>query len=162
MGAPKEILKRIKKSKGSLLFLVLWLILCLNDQSENKELHLGAMNKNIFGFWKMTAIRYQNESGEWESETVFGGASIFTEDGHINTFTRTSELAFGYSGTFAIKGNDLIIQPEVSSLPEIEGKTIVRSLKSLKDDQMTLTMLDDATGRTYEMDFLLKTRHFSI
>jgi|GEM_PF-2627221 len=118
------------------------------------------MDQNLYGYWKMTVIRFLKDDGTWESEEVVGGASIFTESGYINTFTRTSELSFGYSGMFTIKGNDLIITPEVCSIQEREGGLFIRTVKSVSRDALTLGMVDDATGRSYEMDFIPLARSF--
>lgn len=114
----------------------------------------------LYGYWKMTAMRFLKPDQTWESESVFGGASIFTKAGYINTFTRTSELSFGYSGNFKLKGNDLVITPEVCSIPSLENRLIIRTLKSVSENELTLSMVDEATGREYEMDFQILTRSF--
>jgi hypothetical protein len=123
--------------------------------------YMETINKNLYGYWKMTGMRFRDESGSWNEETVIGGDSIITESGNINTYTRTSETDFGYSGKFKVKGDELIIALDVCTVPELEGKTIKRSVKELTSDSLTLGLLDDATGRSYEVDLKLVTRNFS-
>jgi hypothetical protein len=119
-----------------------------------------AVNNNLYGCWKLTAVKFMNGEGAWEEEEVLGGTSIFTEGGIISTFTRTSDLAFGYSGNFALNGNDLEIKADVCSIPDLEGKTIIRTVKKLTEDELTLGLDDEATGRYYLMDFKLLTFTF--
>jgi hypothetical protein len=128
--------------------------------NSTQEIVMATINQNLYGYWKMTAMRFLKTDGEWESETVFGGSSVFTESGQINTFTRTSEIPFGYSGTFVIKGNDLLITPEVCSITSQEGHLIIRTVKELGAESLTLAMTDEATGRKYEIDFRLLDRSF--
>lgn len=119
------------------------------------------MNENLYGYWKMTEMRFLDDDGNWISEKVFGGASVFTKSGEINTFTRTSEIAFGYSGRYTVKGNDLLITPEVSSILDQENKLIIRTIKELTADSLTLAMVDAATGRNYCIDFKIASRSFT-
>ena len=121
---------------------------------------MGAINNNLYGLWKMTAMRYQNDTGSWESESVFGGTSMFTSRGHILTFT-SAEIPFGYSGTFTMQGDDLVITPEVCSIPELEKTTIRRTVKSITAETLTLGMVDSATGRNYEIDLKLLAKTFN-
>jgi hypothetical protein len=121
---------------------------------------MNQITLDLYGYWKMIDMRFLKADGEWESEKVFGGCSLFTESGQINTFTRTSELAFGYSGTFTIKGNDLLIKPEVCSLQSLEGHIITRTIVQVSADRLVLGMTDEATGRKYEIFFDLVTRSF--
>ena len=123
---------------------------------------MALVNKNLYGCWKLTAMRYQISDGSWEDEVVFGGNAVFTESGEITTFTRTADLAFGYSGKFVLRGDDLVITPQVSSITAIEGKTIIRTVKILSAGELTLGMHDDATGRNYEIGFKLLTRQFAL
>ena len=116
--------------------------------------------QNLYGFWKMTGMRFLKADGTWEDEKVLGGTSAFTQSGQINTYTRTSELGFGYSGTFVVQDNTLIINVDVCSLPEYEGKTIRRIIKKTGPESLLLGMADDATGRDYEIEFSLVTRSF--
>jgi hypothetical protein len=117
--------------------------------------------KDLFGCWEMTEMKFKNGEGAWEHETVLGGTSIFTESGIVNTFTRTAELAFGYSGRFEIEGSDLRITLKVCSIPALESLQIIRKVLKLSTNALTLGMIDDATGREYEIDFKLLTRKFS-
>ena len=110
----------------------------------------------------MIAMRYRDIEGNWENELVFGGTSVFTETGVISTFTRTSELAFGYSGKFSLKGDDLVIVPEVCSIATLEGAPITRTVKKLTPETLLLGMIDDATGRNYEIELKLLTRSFAL
>lgn len=120
---------------------------------------MSVLNKNLYGMWRMIAMRFKKDDGAWESETVYGGFSSFTSGGYISTFTR-AEIPFGYSGKFTIKGDDLVIVPEVCSIQELEGQTIVRTVKKLTAETLTLAMTDHATGRNYEIDFKLLTHQF--
>ncbi len=122
---------------------------------------MGLTNRYIYGYWKMTAIRFQRIDGSWESERVIGGSSIITESGHITTYTRTSEVGFGYSGQFTVQNNVLIIKVEACSITALENTVITRVVLKATPDAMQLEMHDAATGRHYEMDFNLITRKFN-
>lgn len=121
---------------------------------------MGAINNNLYGLWKMVEMRFQRDDGSWEAEPVYGGTSMFTSNGQILTFTR-AEIPFGYSGTFTIKGDDLVITPEVCSLDELENTTIRRTVKHLTAETLTLGMVDAATERNYEIYFKLIAKSFS-
>lgn len=120
---------------------------------------MAKINQNLYGLWQMISMRFQNENGNWESEPVEGGTSMFTSTGQILTFTR-AEIAFGYSGTFVIDGDDLVITPDVCSIPELEKTPIIRRVISVTAESLTLGMTDAATGRIYEIDFRLVARSF--
>lgn len=107
----------------------------------------------------MTSMRFRKGDGAWEPEIVYGGTSVFTANGQIVTFTR-AEIPFGYSGSFKIKGDDLLITLEVCSIQELEGKMITRTVTKLTTDTLTLAMTDEATGRDYEIDFQLLATSF--
>ena len=117
--------------------------------------------KDVYGFWGMTAIRYRKPDGTWESETVFGGSTVITESGFINAYTRTSEIEFGYSGTFKLSGDGADVHLDVCSIQALEGKVVHRKVVKCTPEFLTTEMLDEATGRVYEMDFKLLTRRFS-
>lgn len=117
--------------------------------------------KNAYGFWGMTAIRYQKPDGSWESEKVFGGSTVITESGFINAYTRTSEVEFGYSGTFKVNGDGADVHLDVCTITALEGKVVYRKVLECTPEFLKTEMLDEATGRVYEMDFKLLTRRFS-
>ena len=119
------------------------------------------INKNLYGYWKMIAMRFRKADQSWESEEVLGGASVFTESGQILTYTRTSELGFGYNGTFEIKDNVIHTRIEVCSIPELEGTISTRTIKKLSADSLVLGMFDEATGRDYEIELKLVTNSFT-
>ena len=118
------------------------------------------VKRNLFGCWRLTAVRFKNYEGIWEHEEVYGGFSAFTEAGFMTTFSRTSDLPFGYSGTFSLNGNEIEITPEVCSIPELEGTKFFRTVKKLTSEDLTLGTDDEATGRHYELDFKLLTSTF--
>ena len=122
---------------------------------------MSMINQNLYGCWKMTEMRFLRPDGTWDLEPVIGGSSVFTQNGHISTFTRTADLPYGYSGRFTIKGNDLLVYPEASSIPEQEGHLLIRTVKELSADHLVLAMNDEATGRKYEMKFSILERHFA-
>jgi hypothetical protein len=124
-----------------------------------QDTFMTKINQSLYGLWEMTAMRFQDGAENWESEPIFGGTSMFTQSGQILTFTR-AEIAFGYSGTFVIDGDELVITPQVCSIPELEKTRFVRTVKTLTSDALTLMMTDSATGRRYEIDFRLISRSF--
>ena len=121
---------------------------------------MKTLNDSVFGFWKITSIRFLNSDEKWEDETLFGGSTIITKTGNLTTYTKTSDLSFGYSGTFKVKGDDLLITPDVCTIPEMEGNITIRTVKSVSEKSLLLGSIDEATGRTYEFEFELVTRGF--
>ena len=116
--------------------------------------------KNACGFWKMTSIRHQKSDGTWEAEKIIGGTTVITESGFINAYTRTTEIDFGYSGTYTVNGNVASVQVEVCSFPNLEGTTLLRTVLETTPEYLKTEMTDEATGRLYQMEFKLLTRTF--
>ncbi len=117
--------------------------------------------QNLYGYWKMTGMRYLKPDGSWEQEQVLGGSSVITQSGEILTYTRTSELGFGYSGQFTVEKDSLVTRVDVCSIPELEKKVIRRTIKQCTPQLLILGMHDEATGRDYEIEFNLLTRTFT-
>lgn len=95
--------------------------------------------------------RGETIGGEWKDETVIGGTGVFTPDGKICTFVKTTEYTLGFVGTYTFDGRVMRQSLRASSNQAFEGRTQERAIQFIEPDYLRLSAVDDVTGLKYEL-----------
>ncbi len=113
----------------------------------------------LFGYWQLESLGFMNID-TWENEVPISGTAVFTEAGFMNLYTHTTQFSFGLFGKFFVEDEKIYVSMDFCTTPEMKDKRFTLAITSANDKDLTLSMVDDATGLTYESHFRLITRRF--
>ena len=116
--------------------------------------------KNLYGYWQLESLRFMNID-KWEDEEPISGTAVFAEAGFMNLYTNTNQFAFGVFGRFFVEEENVCINVDFCTAPDMKENKLILSIASLTNETLILNMIDDATGLTFESHFKLITRTFS-
>lgn len=95
------------------------------------------------GTYKLVEYGYHSKKGEpfRPISDWYSGSIHYSQSGYMNVIVRFAEQPeefsdfVAYSGTYLVRGSEIIHQVTTSARPEYEGQTLNRNFK-LKDDEL--------------------------
>jgi hypothetical protein len=111
---------------------------------------MGSPLFNLAGVWSVQKARGRNLDGEWVDEQVIGGTTVFTPDGKICAFIKTSEYTIGLSGEYTFDGKTFRTSKAATN-SEFDTPVIEREFTWIEPNLVRVDAVDEVTGLPYEI-----------
>ena len=100
----------------------------------------------------MTLVEEKKPGQDWCSQPFEMGIMAFGPDGSVSLNQRSSGAPlFSYLGTTRYEDDEVVIQTQVCSLPEIEGKEMRRTVEPLPNGDIRLSGIGARSGGEFRI-----------